>query len=186
MQKSNMGISGSKQGEGTLPQSTTNNNRFSKSGHDLTPLTKEQIELYSKNLNSLQRDVSFRAGTERAFTGKTVDGSPHDNKRRGMYVGAVGGLPLFSSEHKYDSGTGWPSFWKPIDPEHVIEKKDTSIPFMPRVEVIDARSGAHLGHVFNDGPKPTGKRYCMNASALRFIPEGDEIPPESKPSVSRS
>jgi methionine-R-sulfoxide reductase len=67
-------------------------------------------------------------------------------------------------------GTGWPSFYAPIDPEHVVEKRDDSIPFMPRVEVLDRRSGAHLGHVFNDGPRPTGKRYCMNAAALRFIP----------------
>jgi len=95
----------------------------------------------------LFRNVVFNAGTERAFTGKTVDGSPHDNKRKGMYVSAVGGLPLFSSEQKFDSGTGWPSFWAPVDPEHVIEVVDASIPFMaPRVEVLDARSGAHLGH----------------------------------------
>ena len=94
----------------------------------------------------LRRQVAFSAGTERAFTGQTVDGSPHDNKRKGVYVGSVGGLPLFTSDCKFDSGTGWPSFWAPIDPAHVIEIKDTSIPFMTRVEVVDARSGAHLGH----------------------------------------
>jgi methionine-R-sulfoxide reductase len=112
-----------------------------------------------------------------------VDGSPHDNKRKGVYVSAVGGLPLFSSDAKYDSGTGWPSFWAPIDPEHVVEVKDDSIPFMSRVEVLDARSGAHLGHVFSDGPRPTGRRYCMNAAALRFIPEGEPLPPESRPAA---
>ena len=86
------------------------------------------------------------SGTERAFTGTTVDGSPHNNKRKGTYVSAVGDLPLFSSDTKFDSGTGWPSFYAPIDPDHVIEVKDSSIPFMTRVEVLDARSGAHLGH----------------------------------------
>ena len=78
-------------------------------------------------------------------------GYPHDNKNDGVYTCALGGLPLFDSKTKFDSGTGWPSFYAPIDPQHVIEIKDTSIPFMTRVEVVDARSGAHLGHVFNDG-----------------------------------
>ena len=78
-------------------------------------------------------------------------GYPHDNKNDGVYTCALGDLPLFDSKSKFDSGTGWPSFYAPIDPQHVVEIKDTSIPFMTRVEVVDARSGAHLGHVFNDG-----------------------------------
>lgn len=97
------------------------------------------------------RHVTLEEGTERAFTGKTVNGYAHDNKKKGVYVSALSGLPLFSSDAKFDSGTGWPSFFQPIDPEHVIEVQDWSMPFMPRTEVLDAKSGAHLGHVFNDG-----------------------------------
>ncbi|CAL8463493.1 g3027 [Coccomyxa elongata] len=155
--------------------------KISKSGYDITPLTKQQLEKEAASVPQATRHIALEAGTERAFTGKTVNGYPHDNKREGLWVSAIGGLPLFSSETKFDSGTGWPSFYAPIDPEHVIEETDNSIPFMPRTEVIDARSGAHLGHVFNDGPRPTGKRYCMNAGALRFIPKGEEMPPESRP-----
>ena len=109
-------------------------------------MSQEEIDKAAASLNSLQRDVAFRKGTERAFTGSTVNGYPHNNKQKGTYVGAVSGLPLFSSVHKFESGTGWPSFYQPVDPNHIIEVKDLSIPFMPRVEVIDARSGAHLGH----------------------------------------
>lgn len=164
------------QGWQPSPARGTQERRLSKAGYDITPMTAEDREREAAKLTDFQRSVALESGTERAFTGRTVDGSPHDNKRKGVYVSAIGGLPLFSSDTKFDSGTGWPSFYAPIDPEHVIEVKDSSIPFMPRVEVLDARSGAHLGHVFNDGPRPTGKRYCMNAAALRFIPEGEPLP----------
>lgn len=161
---------GAKAEAGSQSEASTGK-RVSKLGYDLTPMKPEEIKKEAEALNDLQKNVTLKAGTERAFTGKTVNGYVHDNKKRGVYVSAIGGLPLFHSDTKYDSGTGWPSFYAPIDPEHVVEKKDSSIPFMPRVEVLDARSGAHLGHVFDDGPRPTGKRYCMNAAALRFIPE---------------
>ena len=107
-------------------------------------------------------------------TGQTINGYPHNTKEDGLYVSAIGDLPLFDSSVKFDSGTGWPSFWAPIDPECIIEKVDRSIPLMTRVEVLDARSGAHLGHVFDDGPRPTGKRYCINAAALKFIPRKNQ------------
>ena len=88
--------------------------------------------------------INDQSGTERAFTGKTVNGYGHDNKEDGVYVSAVGGLPLFDSKAKFDSGTGWPSFFQPIAPDHVKEIKDTSIFFMPRVEIVDAKSGKLL------------------------------------------
>ena len=101
----------------------------------------------------------------------------NDVKEPGTFVCSRTGCnePLFSSSTKFESGTGWPSFFQPVDAQHVIERVDPGDvgypPAYQRIEVLDARSGAHLGHVFNDGPRPTGKRYCMNAAALRFVPE---------------
>jgi peptide methionine sulfoxide reductase msrA/msrB len=149
--------------------------RYSKSGFDLAPLPKEKIDAIVKTLDPVEVDVTQRAGTERAFTGRSWN-----EHRKGTYVCVVGGLPLFRSEDKFDSGTGWPSFTKPIDDAHVVLKTDGSHG-MARTEVVDARSGAHLGHVFDDGPAPTGKRFCMNSAALKFIPDGEALPPESQP-----
>ena len=153
---------------------------YSRSGYDLTPLTKERIAEIVKTLTPAQVHITQKAGTERPGTGHCLN-----EKRAGTYVSVVGGLPLFKSETKFESGTGWPSYWAPFDPDHIIEKVDTSHG-MRRVEVLDARSGAHLGHVFEDGPRPTGKRYCINAEALRFIPEGQPLPPESRPVEART
>jgi peptide-methionine (R)-S-oxide reductase len=121
-------------------------------------------EEWKKLLTPEQYNVLRKEGTERAFT------SPlNHNHQKGVYVCAACGLTLFSSDTKFDSGTGWPSFWAPIDPAHVTTKSDRSF-FQDRTEVRCARCGGHLGHVFPDGPKPTGLRYCMNGVSLKFEP----------------
>ena len=122
-------------------------------------------EEWKKILTPEQFHVLRKQGTERAFTGEY-----HDNHRKGTYVCAACGLPLFSSATKYDSGTGWPSFWQPINPKHVGTEEDRSL-FSVRTEVHCARCGGHLGHVFTDGPRPTGLRYCMNSASFKFVPE---------------
>jgi peptide-methionine (R)-S-oxide reductase len=108
--------------------------------------------------------------TERAFRNEL-----YDNHERGIYYSAATGQPLFSSEDKYDSGTGWPSFTRPITPDAVAYMWDNGL-FSRRIEVVDSLSGSHLGHVFSDGPAPTGQRYCMNSAALIFVPEGGDPP----------
>jgi methionine-R-sulfoxide reductase len=115
-------------------------------------------------LSPMQYHVTQEDGTEPPFHNEYWN-----NHRPGIYVDIVSGEPLFLSTDKYDSGTGWPSFTRPIEPGHLVTKSDHAL-FAPRVEVRSARADSHLGHVFDDGPPPTGQRYCMNSAALRFVP----------------
>lgn len=148
---------------------------YSRSGYDITPLSKERVKELASALDPEAFRVTQQSGTERAFCGNLVD-----NKKDGTYCCVVCGLPLFASNSKFNSGTGWPSFFAPVDRAHVAEREDDSHG-MKRVEINCARCGAHLGHVFEDGPKPTGLRYCLNSAALKFVEKGSEMPSESKP-----
>ena len=120
-----------------------------------------------EKLSPMQYEVTCNNGTEPPFQNEYWD-----NKKPGLYVDVISGAPLFLSTDKFDSGTGWPSFTKPVEGEEIVEVKDTSHG-MVRVEVRSKTSDAHLGHVFPDGPKPTGQRYCINSASLRFIPVAD-------------
>ncbi len=144
--------------------------QISKSGYDISPLPKNMVRALAGDLDPFARTVACAAGTERAFTGEFWDANDE-----GTYVCVVCGLPLFSSTTKFDSGSGWPSYFEPFDPDHIVEEVDTNHG-MVRKEVRCARSGTHLGHVFDDGPPPSGKRYCINSASLDFVPQGQPTP----------
>ena len=136
-------------------------------------VTKTDAE-WRKQLTPEQYQIARGKGTERAFCGNLLD-----NHRQGIYHCVCCGLPLFSSSAKFNSGTGWPSFFQPIAKENVVNEEDYSFG-MHRTEILCARCGAHLGHVFDDGPPPTGLRFCMNSASLTFVDEGKEMPEVSK------
>jgi len=142
----------------------------SPSGYDLAPLTPEERTRFAAGLSAEERRVLLNQGTEPPFCGTLLD-----NKAAGLYACRLCGLPLFRSDAKFDSGTGWPSFFAPVDAAHIRELQDLSHGRV-RVEIRCKRCDGHLGHVFDDGPPPTRKRYCLNSVSMAFFPSGSEPP----------
>lgn len=137
----------------------------SASGHDLTPLSEAEITALARGLNDEERRVILHQGTEPPFCGGLLK-----EKGAGVFTCRLCGLPLFKSDSKFESGTGWPSFYRPFDPDHIRELRDVSHG-MVRTEIRCRRCDGHLGHVFEDGPAPTGLRYCLNSASLKFVPD---------------
>lgn len=135
----------------------------SASGHDLSPLAREEFDRLVADLDPEARRVMLAQGTERPFCGGLLA-----EKRPGAYLCRLCGLPLFAAGDKFESGSGWPSFYRPYDPDHIRYLRDISHG-MVRTEIRCRRCDGHLGHVFEDGPAPTGLRYCLNSAALRFL-----------------
>src|SRR5712691_3432975 len=145
----------------------------SKSGYDLGPLAPAERERLAQALSPEERHVLLEHGTERPFCGTLLH-----NEHSGVYSCRLCGLPLFRSDTKFESETGWPSFFEPFDPEHLTYVRDHSYG-MERVEIRCRRCGGDLGHVFPDGPPPTGQRYCMNSASLKFSPSDAEPAPSA-------
>jgi peptide-methionine (R)-S-oxide reductase len=141
----------------------------SASGFDLGPLNETERQKLAQHLNAEEKRVLLNQGTEPPFCGGLLD-----NKESGAYVCKLCGLPIFKSTAKFNSGTGWPSFYEPYDPAHIRELKDTAHG-MVRVEIRCARCDGHLGHVFEDGPRPTGLRYCLNSVSMEFVADGKPL-----------
>jgi peptide-methionine (R)-S-oxide reductase len=148
--------------------------KHSASGYNITPLDKQTVESLASNLTDEERAIILSQGTEPPFCGGLLH-----NKHSGVYACRLCGLPLFHSRAKFESRTGWPSFFEPFDPDHVSHIDDRSHG-MVRTEIRCQRCGAHLGHVFEDGPPPTGQRYCMNSASLEFFEEGEKLPQRVK------
>jgi len=150
-------------------------NNVSQTGYDITPYSDDKIQELASTLDEETYRITQKAGTEAAFCGTLLD-----NKKEGIYTCIVCGLPMFSSEHKFDSGSGWPSFHTEFDPKHIKRISDNSMS-MVRTEIQCARCTAHLGHVFGDGPPPTGERHCLNSASLVFFSNDDGLPERSQP-----
>lgn len=141
----------------------------STSGFDVSPITQPERAALATNLNAEERRVLLNQGTEPPFCGGLLQ-----NKESGTYCCKLCGLPLFKSSAKFESGTGWPSFYQPYDTQHIRELRDSSHG-MVRVEIRCQRCDGHLGHVFEDGPRPTGLRYCLNSVSMEFVADGQPL-----------
>jgi peptide-methionine (R)-S-oxide reductase len=149
---------------------TSQTSQTSQSGFDITPLSGDRVTALAAGFTPEERHVILHQGTERPFCGLFLD-----NKKPGVYTCRLCGLPLFRSDAKFESGTGWPSFFQPFDADHVAVISDHSHG-MVRVEIRCKRCDAHLGHVFDDGPAPTHQRYCLNSVSLQFVAAGEPTP----------